>query len=129
MPASGQRAFRGYAMFARGIWWTCVALAALFPLCGTYAQELNGVALQFLQRHGVPCLFVLTVGSTNGLDEVATCQDGRDWALLWIENEIAFVQPTTRDLYKWDRSVYSSWPELYGSKRTAYVELSVGDGP
>ena len=117
-------------MFTRGIWWTCVALGALFPSCSTYSQELNGVALQFLQRHGVPCLFVLKVGNSDGLDEVATCQDGREWALLWIEDEIAFVQPTTRELYKWDRGVYVSYPELYGgSKRTTYVELAAGDRP
>ena len=130
MPASGQRPAGGYAMFTRGIWWTCVALGALFPSCSTCAQELNGVALQFLQRHGVPCLFVLKVGSTNNLDEIATCQDGREWALLWIEDEIAFVQPTTRELYKWGRGVYISYPELYGgSKRTTYVELPASIGP
>jgi hypothetical protein len=117
-------------MFTRGIWWACVALGALFPSRSTYSQELNGVALQFLQRHGVPCLLVLKVGSTNGLDEVAICQDGREWALLWIEDEIAFVQPTTRELYKWDRGVYISYPELYGgSKRTAHVELAADVGP
>jgi hypothetical protein len=116
-------------MFTRGIWWTCVVLGALFPSCSTYSQELNSVALQFLQRHGVPCLFVLKVGSTNGLDEVATCQDGREWALLWIEDEIAFLRATTRELYKWDRDVYISHPELYGSKRTTYVELAAGDSP
>jgi hypothetical protein len=50
--------------------------------------------------------------------------------LLWIEDEIALLQPTTRELYKWDRGVYISYPELYGgSKRTTYVELAAGDGP
>ena len=117
-------------MFTRRIWCTGVALGTLLLSCSAYSQDLKGVSHQFLQRHGVPCLFVLKVGSTNGLDEVATCQDGRDWALLWIEDEIAFVQPTTRELYKWDRGVYSSYPELYsGSKRAAYVELVAGDGP
>jgi len=32
--------------------------------------------------------------------------------LLWIEDEIAFVQPTTRELDKWDWEVYLSYPEL-----------------
>jgi len=121
----------GQAMFTHGIWGTCVALGALFLSCSTYSQELNGVALQFLQRHGVPCLFVLKVGSSPyGLGEFATCQDGREWALFWLEDEIAFVHPLTREPYKWDWEVYISYPELYGgSKRTAYDELPAGDGP
>jgi hypothetical protein len=45
------------------IWWTCIALGTLFLSCSTYAQELNGVAHKFLQRHGVPCLFVLLPAS------------------------------------------------------------------
>ena len=117
-------------MFTHGIWWTCVALATLFFSCSTYAQELNGVFLQYLQRHGVPCLFVLKTGNPGDLADVATCQDGREWALFWLEGEIAYVHPQTRELYKWDREVYISYPELYGgSKRTAYAELPVDDGP
>jgi hypothetical protein len=124
-----RRATGGQAMFTLGIWWTC-ALGTLFLSCSTYSQELNGVALQFLQRHGVPCLIVRDVGSPQDLGEVVTCQDGREWALFWIEDEIAFVHPQTREFYKWDREVYLSYPELYsGSKRTAYAELPVGDGP
>ena len=69
----------------------------LFLSCSTYAQELNGVAEKFLQRHGVPCLFVLKVGSPGDMEEVATCQDKREWALFWLEGEIAFVHPQTRD--------------------------------
>jgi len=70
------------------------------------------------------------VGIPQALGEVATCQDGREWALYWVENEIAFVQPTTREPYKWEWEVYISYPELYGgSKRTAYDELPAGDGP
>ncbi len=120
----------GQAMFTHGIWWTSVALGTLFLSCSAYSQELNGVAHQFLRRHGVPCLFVVKVGSTNGLDEVTTCQDGREWALFWIEDEIAYVHPQTRELYKWDSEVYIAYPELYGgSKRVAYAELPAGDGP
>jgi hypothetical protein len=64
------------------------------------------------------------------LGEVVTCQDGREWALFWIEDEIAYVHPQTREFYKWDWGVYVSYPELYGgSKRTVYDELPVGDGP
>jgi hypothetical protein len=131
---AGERARRterngGQAMFTPAIWCS-VALGTLFLSCSGYSQELNRVAHQFLQRHGVPCLFVVKVGSTNGLDEVTTCQDGREWALFWIEDEIAYVHPQTREFYKWDSEVYIAYPELYGgSKRAAYAELAAGDGP
>jgi hypothetical protein len=96
------------------IWWTCIALGTLFLSCSTSAQELNGVAQKFLQRHGVPCLFVLKVGSPGDMEEeVATCQDKREWALFWLENEIAFVHPQTREPYKWNRQIYVSHPEIY----------------
>ena len=101
-------------MFMHGIWSTCVALGALFLSCSTYSRELNGVAHQYLKRHGIPCLFVLKVGSSpHGLGEVATCQDGREWALFWLEDEIAFVHPRTREPYKWDRQIYLSHPEIF----------------
>ena len=94
-------------------WWTFVALGTPFLSGSTYSQELNGVAHKFLQRHGVPCLFVLKVGSPRDMGEVATCQDRREWALFWLEDEIAFVHPQTRESYKWDREVYMSHPEIY----------------
>ena len=50
----GSEAFDGHATLAPGIWWTSVALAALFLSGSAQAQDLNGVAHQFLQRHGVP---------------------------------------------------------------------------
>ena len=100
-------------MFTHGIWWTCVALGALFLSCNSYAQELNVVAHKYLHRHGVPCLFVLKVGIPHDFGEVATCQDGREWALFWLEDEIAFVHPQTGELYKWDRQIYMSYPEIY----------------
>ena len=90
-----------------------VALAALFLSGSARAQDLNGVAHQFLQRHGVPCLRVLKVGSPRDLGERATCQDGREWALFWLEDEIAFVHPQTGDAYRWDRQLHLSHPELY----------------
>ena len=89
-------------------------LATLFLPCSAYAQELNDVAHRFLRRHGVPCVLVLKVGSPRDMGEVATCQDGREWALFWLEDEIAFVHPQTREPYKWDREVYMSHPEIYG---------------
>jgi hypothetical protein len=33
--------------------------------------------------------------------EVAICQDGREWAMFWLENEVAFVRPGSRQFYKW----------------------------
>ncbi|MGD9884653.1 MAG: hypothetical protein AB7I59_30405 [Geminicoccaceae bacterium] len=71
------------------------------------------MALQFLQRLSVPCLSVLKVDHTDDLGEVATCQDGREWILLWVEGEIAFVHPQTREAYRWDLKVYMSHSEIY----------------
>ena len=104
-------------MFMHGIWWTCVALGTLFLSGSTYAQDLNGVTYQFLQRHGIPCQFVLKVGSPRDTGEVATCRDGREWALFWLEDAIAYVQPQTRETYRWDRQTYQSHPEIYAGPR------------
>ena len=112
----GPDAFDGHATLTPGLRWTSVALATLFLSGSAWAQDLNGVAHQFLQRHGVPCPRVLTVGSPRDLGEVATCQDGREWALFWLEDEIAFIQPQTGDAYKWDREVYRAHPELYAGR-------------
>ena len=100
-------------------WCTCVALGTLFLSCSIYAQELNSVAHKFLKLHGVPCLLVLKVGSPRDMGEVATCQDGREWALFWLEDEIAFVHPQTRESYKWDRQIYVSHPELFAGPSTS----------
>ena len=112
-------AFARHATVTPGFWGTSLALAALFLSCSAYAQDLNGVAHQFLQRHGVPCLRVLHVGSPRDMGEVATCQDGREWALFWLEDEIAFVQPQTGDAYKWDREIYRSHPDLFAGPAPA----------
>ena len=88
-------------------------LATLILPGAAYAQELNDVAHKFLRRHGVPCLLVVKVGSPGDMGEVATCQDGREWALFWLEDEIAFVHPQTREPYRWDRELYWSHPEIY----------------
>jgi hypothetical protein len=83
----------------RWIAWTCIGLGALF--CpSAHAQESNDVALKFLKLHRVPCLAVTKV-ATVVLDEVVTCEDGREWMLFWLENEVAFVNRETRELYKW----------------------------
>jgi hypothetical protein len=122
---------RGIDNSTHRVWWTGVALAlALFPSCSTYSQELNAVALQFLQRHGVPCRLVLKVGSPHDLSEVATCQDGREWALFWLEDEIAFIHRQTREPYKWERETYISHPGLYSDPKPSTENQTLsGDGP
>ena len=90
----------------------CASVGALCLSFSAYSQELNGVAHQFLQRHGVPCDFVLKVGLDN-LGQAAVCEDGRAWAMFWVENEIAFAQLQTGEQYKWDRQIYLRHPELY----------------
>ena len=92
------------------------------------SQDLRDVTLRFLQRHGVPCGFVTKVDSPHGMDEVAVCDDGREWALFWLEDEIAFVHPQTRELYRWQADVYRSQPQLYGSI-TVHFPVSGRSGP
>jgi hypothetical protein len=116
-------------MLTRGIWGIGVTLAALVFSCSSHSQELNAVAREYLQRHRVPCLLVLKVGIPEALGEVATCQDGREWALFWLEDEIAFVQPTTHELYKWDREVYLSYPALYGSTKAPAYSSQLANSP
>src|SRR5262245_340925 len=102
-------AWEEQAMSRGGAWWACVVFGWLSLPGITHAQELRDVAHRYLQRHGVPCQFVVKVGSTSrGLGEFAACQDGREWVLFWLEDEVAFVQPQTRELYKWDRGLYLS---------------------
>ena len=106
-----------------------VAIAALFPTFGPYSQGLHDVALAFLKRHSVPCLFVTHVERTSP-DMIATCHDGREWALFFLEGEAAFVQPHTREPYKWRPEVYMSHPEVYDTpKRSEQYELAADDGP
>ncbi len=89
------------------------ALGALVVSGEANAHDIRSVAQQFLQRLSVPCPSVLKVDYTDNLGEVATCQDGREWILLWVEGEIAFVHPRTREAYKWEREVYRTHPEIY----------------
>ncbi len=64
------------------------------------------------------------------MGEVATCQDGREWALFWLEDEIALVHPQTRELYKWDRKIYLSYPKIFsGPNPTSEHQILVSDGP
>lgn len=91
-----------------------VALAALFTALESQAEELNEVALAYLQRHGVPCLFVARVDrAVQEFDLIATCHDGRRWALFFFEGEVAFLQPTTGEPYRWRQEIYEAYPEVY----------------
>ena len=103
----------GRATLAQAIRWTGAVFGALLLSFSVCAQDLNSIAHRFLQRHGVPCQFVQKVGSLHDLDEVATCEDGRAWALYWLEDEIAYIQPQTREAYRWDEQIYLSYPQLY----------------
>ena len=104
---------------ARMFSWVVASLAALVALTGSSrAQSPLDVSLTYLQRHGVPCQAVVKVDSLDSSDEVATCQDGRQWVLFWLENEIAFVNPSSQDLYRWRREAYASHPFLYCDRTT-----------
>ena len=90
-----------------------VAVAAvLFLAFGCRAQNLDGSYLTFLQKHGVPCRAIQTVGTRN-LDYSVTCDDGREWLLFWLENEVALVRPDYNDLYRWRLDTYQAFPSLY----------------
>ena len=92
-----------------------------------HAEELRNVSLQFLHLHAVPCGSVTKVESALGMEEIATCEDGREWALFWLENEVAFVHPRTRELYRWQADVYRSQPQLHGDLKASF-RASKGDG-
>ena len=98
-------------------WATSAAVVSASALLAfsAHAQDLREVTLRFLQRHAVPCRSVTEVDSPHGLDETAVCDDGREWALFWLDDEIAFVHPRTRELYRWDPDVYRSQPQIYES--------------
>ena len=105
-----------------------VALAAL--TANSQAQSLSEVSLKYLQRHEVPCQCVVKVDSTDNMDEVAICQDGREWVLFWLEDEVAFVRPGSRQLYRWSRDVNISFPDLYkGPHRISQNQFVGSDGP
>lgn len=127
--ARGSGALDAHALSAAGVLWTCVALGTLFCSCRAYAEDLQEVARKFLQRHGVPCEIVLKVGSPRDMGEIATCQDGREWALFWLEDEIAFVHTQTGEAYKWDRQIYLSYPDIYsGLNSSSKHSILVSDG-
>lgn len=107
-----------------------VALAMLLDPVNARSSDLCAVAWQFLQRHGVPCPLVLKVDSSHDAGEVATCQDGRQWILMWLDDEIAFVQLPGREPYKWNSDVFTAHPEIYSVPRQVDKNrISVADTP
>lgn len=107
-----------------------VALAALHVSVNARSADICEVARQFLQRHGVPCPLVLEVDIGHDLGEVATCQDGRQWILMWSDDEIAFVQQPGREPYKWNRDVFYAHPEIYSlPRRVDKNSIAVADTP
>jgi len=106
-----------------------VAILALFLTFSLHSQDVHEVALTFLKRLGVPCLLITRV-DTAGLDTIATCHDGREWALYFVDAEVAFVDPQTREPYRWSREVYMTHPEVYGAPtRTSPADVLGDDGP
>ena len=104
---------------------TLVALTA-----SSQSQSLSEVSLTYLQRHGVPCQSVVKVDSTDDMDQVALCEDGREWVLFWLEDEVAFVRPGSRQLYRWRPDVNISFPDLYkGPQRISKNQFVGSDGP
>jgi hypothetical protein len=120
---------RDWAIFTHFIAPTSAALVAVFLPVDCRPQEILGLAHQYLQRHGVPCLHVLKVDSTYDKGHVAVCQDGREWVLLWVENEVAFVHPKTRDVFKWQREVFAESPEIYEIRSELPEKTLVSDDP
>lgn len=92
---------------------TLLVFALLLPALGSRSSDVSDVALEFLRRHGVPCLSVTQV--TAGEEMIVRCHDGREWVLFFIEGEVGFVQPATREPYRWQREVYILHPDVYGT--------------
>jgi hypothetical protein len=111
--------------------WIFAASVALVALTtSSQSQSISEVSLTYLQRHGVPCESVVKVVSIDNLDEVAICQDGREWVMFWLEDEVAFVRPGSRQLYRWRVEVNISFPDLYkGPQRISKMQFVGSDGP
>jgi hypothetical protein len=110
--------------------WILAPSVALIALTSnSQSQSLSEVSLTYLQRHGVPCQSVVKVDSTDNMDEIAICEDGREWAMFWLENEVAFVRPGSRQFYRWSPDLYSAFPYLYErSQRISQIQGVGADG-
>jgi hypothetical protein len=111
--------------------WILAPAAVLVALtASSQSQSLSEVSLTYLQRHGVPCQSVVKVDSTDNMDEVAICQDGREWVMFWLDDEVAFVRPGSRQLYRWSLDVNISFPDVYkGPQRISKNQFVGIDGP
>jgi hypothetical protein len=110
-------------------WILALSVALVALTASSQSQSLSEVSLTYLQRHGVPCQSVVKVDSTDNMDEVAICQDGREWVMFWLEDEVAFVRPGSRQLYRWSLDVNISFPDLYkGSQRISKIQFAGSDG-
>jgi hypothetical protein len=112
------------------VWWIVAPSLALVALtASSHSQSLSEVSLTYLQRHGVPCQSVVKVDSTDIMDEIAICEDGREWAMFWLEDEVAFVRPGSRQFYRWSPDLNSSFPYLYErSQRISQIQGVGADG-
>ena len=110
--------------------WILAPSVALIALtASSQSQSLSEVSLTYLQRHGVPCQSVVKVDSTDSMDEIAICQDGREWAMFWLEDEVAFVRPGSRQFYRWSPDLNSAFPYLYErSQRISQIQGVGADG-
>jgi hypothetical protein len=103
-----------------------IVFAALSAPFSAHAEPLNEVALTYLLRRGVPCLHVTEVDKPiRDFDMTATCDDGRQWALFFIEGEVAFIHPQTGEPFRWQREVYLSYPQVYGSPRIGVEHIRI----
>jgi hypothetical protein len=110
-------------------WILAPSVALMAFTGGSQAQSHSEVSLTYLQRHGVPCQSVVKVDSTDNMDEIAICEDGREWAMFWLEDEVAFVRPGSRQFYRWSPDLYSAFPYLYErSRRLSQIQGLAADG-
>jgi hypothetical protein len=93
-----------------------IVAVAQFLAGGSHAEDCAEVTLQFLRKHDVPCSALQAIDRSR-LDYVVTCNDGRSWALFWLENEVAYVEPQTGTIYRWQPELAASYPNLYGGLR------------
>jgi hypothetical protein len=116
-------------MFARWKLCVCVAVSCLFLPLGAQARDVADLALSFLRLQGVPCERITHTDRWRmGAEVIATCEDGRRWALFFIEGDVAFVQPRTNAFYRWRRDTYLAYPELYAAPKLGPEDqLPAGD--
>lgn len=116
-------------MLARWKFCVCVAVSCLFLAFGAQSRDVAGLAQSFLRLHHVPCERVTHIERWRlGVEMIATCQDGRRWALFFVEGDVAFVQPRTNAFYRWQPEIYRAYPQLYAvAKPVPEEELPAGD--